>query len=219
LRQTLRSARPHVEADATQLLQCRRIGQHLERVARHALHDGVGRSCGRVHALEGFRHEAGKALLLHRRHIGQVEPALVRCDGERAQGAGLYVRMGRRQRGDADRRGLGEQRLDRRPRAVVGDVLDRDAGLELQQFRRQVRRRALAGIDDVELLFVGLRFVDQLLDRGEGRGGMDQDDVGRGAELGDRQEILERIVAGIAEQARIDHETGRRNQERVAVGR
>src|SRR4029453_8289444 len=97
--------------------------------------------------------------------------------------------------------------------AVVGDVLDRDAGLELQQFRRQVRRRALAGIDDVELLFVGLRFVDQLLDRGEGRGGMDQDDVGRGAELGDRQEILERIVAGIAEQARIYHENGRRHTE------
>ena len=89
------------------------------------------------------------------------------------------MRVGRRQGGDADRRGPGEQCLDGRRRAVVGDVLDGNAGLELQQLRREVRRRALPGIDDVELLLVRLGLVDELLDRGDGRGGVDQDDVGR----------------------------------------
>ena len=128
---------------------------------RHPLDDRRGRAGGDEHSLERFRHQTGIACFLRCRNVGKVEPALLAGDRQRAQGARLYVGMRRRQGGDADGRGIRQQRLDGEPGAVVGNILHGDAGLELQQLRRQMRRGALSGIYDVERLVVGLRARDE----------------------------------------------------------
>ena len=61
------------------------------------------------------------------------------------------MRVRRRQRHNAHRRGVGEQRLDRRSGPVVGNVLDLDAGAQLQELCRQMRRRAWPGLMTLSL--------------------------------------------------------------------
>ena len=60
---------------------------------------------------------------------------------------------------------------------------------------------------------------EQVGHRPDRRRGVHQEHVGRGAELGDRQEVLECVVARLAIEADVDHEAGRGDQQRVAVRR
>jgi hypothetical protein len=91
------------------------------------------------------------------------------------------------------------------------------AGPQLQHFAGEIGRGAGAGARPVELAGVRLRLGDQLghaLDfglRGKHEG------VGRRADHHHGDEILERIIARLRVQARIDHIGARADQQGVAV--
>ena len=59
--------------------------------------------------------------------------------------------------------------------------------------------------------------ISSFIDLGRHRG-MHGHDVGRHRDDGDRRKILHRIVGHLGEQARVDHEPGADDQQRVAVG-
>ncbi len=131
----------------------------------------------------------------------------------------LILAQRRRQGGKGDLGIPGDGRVDRLRGAGEGDVHDVEAEFLLEQFARQMRRRADAGSGETVFVRVGLDQFDQLFDALRRHRRIDRDDVGRIGDHGDRREILDRVVGDLGVQAHIDHEAGAHHGERVAVGR
>ena len=125
LGEALRAGGADVEADIAQLLgdPGSLSTASVSRATRWTIASGV--PAGAYMPWKVSETMSGKPDFLHGRHVGQIEPAPLAGDRQRAQRARLDVRMGRRQGGDADRRGLRQDRLDGRAGAVIGNVLDR----------------------------------------------------------------------------------------------
>ena len=101
--------------------------------------------------------------------------------------------------------------------ARIGDVHHVDAGMELEQLGRKMRQRAGAWGRVVEHARARFGIGDEFLQRAHAHVGPDGIDHREGRELGDRVEVLHRIVVHLVIKARIDHEAGRRHQERIAI--
>jgi hypothetical protein len=136
-----------------------------------------------------------------------------------AQGAGLDLLMRRGERGRADLRIAREQRLHAERRTAVRDLDQGKLAQDGEALARQVRRGTRSRIGEVHAAGRGAGARDQLVQAADGRGRAGEKDVGRGGELGDRREVADRVVAGIAEEAGIHHEAAGRHEQRVAVGR
>src|SRR6266446_4704361 len=74
------------------------------------------------------------------------------------------------------------------------------------------------GLMTLSLLFSALAFVDELRQPRDARRRVHEDDVGRCAELGDGDEVAERVIARVAIEAGVDEEAGRGDQQGIAIG-
>jgi hypothetical protein len=83
---------------------------------------------------------------------------------------------------------------------------------------RDVRTRRRAGARQVQLARFRARSIQQIGERAVGRLGTDHQQLRRARQIADRLEARQRVVAELA-QMRVDDELGRRDQQRVAVGR
>ena len=101
-----------------------------------------------------------------------------------------------------------------------GTCWNLDAGHRHEQFAAEMLRGADAGVAGDEVIRLGLGERDQLLD-GLGRNvGRHHHQVRHDEDLGDVGEVLERIVAELVHQVRVDDERGvAAHRQRVAVGR
>ena len=124
-----------------------------------------------------------------------------------------------RQRRAHQRHRAGQDALDGRPRSGIRHVRNIDAGRDLQQLAREMRRRSDAGTGVAQLVRIGLRARDQLRDRGDAGGRRRDEHIGRRVQLGDRREVLERVVGRLLVERGIDHEGARHHHQRIAVGR
>ena len=124
-----------------------------------------------------------------------------------------------RQHAGGELHGAAEQRLQRLAAAAVGDARHLgEAFAHLQHFGFEMRRGADRRGGDVEFFRVRLRQRDELLHRLHAEIGLNGENVGRGRELADRDETLERIVRQIFVQRRIDRVAAGGKKQRVAVG-
>ena len=95
-----------------------------------------------------------------------------------------------------------------------------DLGFDLEQFAREMCRRADAAGTEAELPRIGSCVGDELAEGFCRKRRMGVEDVRLGSDQGDRLEILLRVVAEILVQAHIDGEQAAGGQQqRVAVGR
>ncbi len=127
------------------------------------------------------------------------------------------MRLAGRQRGRAELRGAGEQRLHHLAAARIGNVHEVDPGAQLEQLHREVPLGADPGRRIVELAGRGLGLGDEVEHRLRDVV-LRQHQVGRGAEQRDRHEILVRVERHALVQQRIDHQRRGAEQQRVAVG-
>ena len=112
----------------------------------------------------------------------------------------------------------GEQRLQRRRAALVGDVHHVDMRLGLEQLAGEVAGAAVAA--GAERQFAGIRFGvgDQLGHGAEGCRGIDHEHVGRDRDQRDGREILDGIVGELAVQTDVDRVRGQcAFENRVAI--
>ena len=108
----------------------------------------------------------------------------------------------------------------RRAAALVGNVHDVDAGLQLEQLHAEMLRRpgARRGVGELARLLLGER--DQLGQRVRRQAGMRHDHQRHQEDVGDRQEVGERLVRQVGIEAGIDAERAAGDHhERVAIGR
>ena len=109
--------------------------------------------------------------------------------------------------------------VDRMRSARERHVHHVEAEFLLEQFARQMRRRADAGASETVFARIGLDQRDQFFDAFCRHRRIDHDHVGRIGHHGDRREILDRVIGHMGVQAHIDHEAGAHHGEGVAVGR
>ena len=140
-----------------------RIGQHRVDLAVEPLDDRLRHAGRAVDVVDRGAVEA-RQRVGDRRQVGQRRIALDRRDPERAQAAGLDVRQQHRDGVDRHLHVAGEQVLQRRAGAAIGDMHDVDPGHHLEQLARQMRARADAGAGEIELAGIGLGVGDQLGD-------------------------------------------------------
>ena len=181
--------------------------------------DRLRRAGGREQAVPLQRRIARHAGLGDGRHVRQRRHALRPRHRERAELAGFDQRLGGEQVGEQRRDPAGQHLGHRRAGALERNVLQIDAGHVLEQFHAHVRRRARAGGGVVERAGLGLRERDQLAQRLRRHVRMHHQHVGDAGDLGDRGEILRRVVARLLGDRRQHGDGARRHQQRVAVAR
>ena len=113
--------------------------------------------------------ESAQALLGQRGHIGQKDDALGGGDPERLQLAVADQLPGCGNIQHRQRDVAGKHVRRRRRGAAIGDQLNSDAGLLVEQGRGQVHRRAVAAMADRQALRLRLGLGDEVCDRGNGR--------------------------------------------------
>ena len=196
------------------------VGQRLEDRRVQLCHDR-GRRPGRRQQAEprcGF--VARHAGFGDCRHVGQCRRALRRGDGQGAQLAGFDVADRRRHIVEHDRDVVAQQVIDGRRTALVGHVLDVDAGHLLEQFAGQVDRRAAARRAERDLAGIGLGIRHQLLDGLERLRRIGHQQVRHQRHARERGEILDRIEPQFRVQALVDGVgADRAHEDRVAIGR
>ena len=107
----------------------------------------------------------------------------------------------------------------RRRRAAIGHVGHLELLPEHQQFHRDVRQRAVAGRGDVDLVGVLAGVVDEALEARDRQRRMRHQQHRHLAHVRHRPQILFGVVRHGRAERRVDRVVGRREQERVAVGR
>ena len=115
-----------------------------------------------------------------------------------------------------------EQRRHRRPAALVGDVEQLDVRRRGEDLHRHVQRAVDARRAVVDRAGLGLRRVDQVLQRLVGTVAAHHQHGGIGADQRDRRELVELVGRRPALQAvghRQHRDRRQRHQDRVAVGR
>ena len=150
---------------------------------------------------------------------GTAARALHRGDRETAQCAAEDLRRRRRQIGKTDQCLSGDHRLDHRRAAGIRHARLVKLESKLEQFRRELRRGAEAGIGDGIFAGIGLQERDQFLDGFRRQRRMIDQYIRRGAGQRYRRKILERVVRFVGVKARIDHIARARHQDRVAIRR
>ena len=184
---------------------------------RSTIADGVFFGASDAHPAFGRDRDAA---LLQGRKIWRVERARRRKDGQGLQLAALHQRHGHRHRLEGQLDLAGEEIRRGRGAALVGNVQEVGAGLAREEFANQVVRRAHAERGIGELPGVGACQRDQLLDRVRLHRGMRDQHEGDGADLGDRLELLQRVVGRLGPDGGEHDQLGARaEKERVAVGR
>src|SRR5436190_1443162 len=163
--------------------------------------------------------EARVAELCERRHLRQQSRTGAACDRERLQPAG----PDQRQRGDQSiehqRHLAADDILQRRRRALVGDMQQVDPGALVEHESGVVRHgaRAIRGI--AELAGICLCERDQLLQRVGLESGMrDEDETGT-RHLRNGLQVLERIEAHLEHERDLGQNVLRTDKERLPVGR
>jgi hypothetical protein len=96
---------------------------------------------------------------------------------------------------------------------------DVDPSHDLEQLRRQVHRRAVAGRTVGELPGIGLCSLHDVLDGLEGAVRLDDQHVGAGADQSYADEVLLGLVRKLLDQRIVDRQRRCREQQGIAVGR
>ena len=161
----------------------------------------------------------GHALLDERRNLRRSAHARRAADADRAQGAALQIRLHRRQRRGAEVDLPADEVGDHRAHALVRNVVGLAAGLVDEHLRGEVQDGAVARRGVVQLPRLGLQQRHQLLRVVRRHPRVDEDDDWRGADDGDRRDVVDRIERHRFVDARVDHVVVRHHAERVAVGR
>ncbi len=144
-------------------------------------------------------------------------------------------RIGDRQRLDlaaVDEAGAGGQVHHHRGHLTAGDIRQgwrgatvrhvghRQAGLDLQQFHRQVVRAAGAGRGVIQAFLAPLGFGQELLGRVDLHGRTDHQDHREPSHQRDRSQILRRVIRQLLVEGGVEHQRAVvGGQHRVAVGR
>ncbi len=126
--------------------------------------DFLRRSGRNQHRLDGVGFLTRNAGLRQRRHIGQVPAvrlALVTASARSLPS--LTIGTDGRQRGEGDRRMSADRRLHAGAGAVEWHVHDVELRRQLEQFARQLRRRAGAGRREAVLAGIGFDERDEFL--------------------------------------------------------
>ena len=157
--------------------------------------------------------------LRHGRNIRQDADPRQPRHRETSQLAGFDQRLGGEQAGDDERHLPGNDVLDCRPHALVGNMPNVDARHGPQQLHGQVRigadPRRCVGQRARMLLGVG----DQLGQRLGGHRGVQRQHARQRHHERDRREIAQRVVEDLLVGQMIDRERARGHQQRVAVRR
>ena len=136
--------------------------------------------------------EARQARFGHRRQVGRERRARGGRHRQRLQLAGLDLRRGVGEVVEHELDVAGEQRLRRRRAALVRNVDDVGAGVDLEQLAGEMPGAAVAARTERQLARIGLGVGDELLDRIHRQRRVDHQHVRRGGEQRDRHEILDR---------------------------
>ena len=140
-------------------------------------------------------------------------------DGERPHLALAHMRQARQHEVEEHRHAAGDHVHDRQRIAAIGNVQHVDAGLDLEQFHREVVGRAVAGRGVTDVAGLRLRERDQLFKRLRREFRIDHHHHRNGAEQRHRREVLDRIEGQLGVERRRDRDRAWRQQQRVAVGR
>src|SRR5258707_13622005 len=94
---------------------------------------------------------------------------------------------------------------------------DLDSADDLEKLAGKMRRRTDTGARIIELVRIGFGRRDEGGDRIDAEPGIDQNRIWRSSEVGNRREILVRIVGNFCVETGIDDVSARRDQQRVTV--
>ncbi len=194
--------------------------QHLQRRPRSSLATIAG----------GSSRAPARRTTSRRRNPGTPDSAIVGTSGAEMLRLALVTAIARRRPGfhvlprgrhrDEHELHLPADRVDdRRSAALVRHVHHVDAGLQLEELARDVRRRADADGRVVELARVRLGVRDQLLDAGDGNRRVDDEDLRNHRGEAHRHEIALDVERQLLVELRVDRVRRQREQDRVAVGR
>ena len=148
--------------------------------------------------------DPGHAKLGEGRHVRHRGLALGRRDRQRPHAAGGELLLGQRHDVEHDLDVAGDEILQRRRGAPIVHVLDVEIVELLELLARQMARAAEARRAIAELARIGLDVGDQFLRRIRRHRRMHDQDVRRGRDEDDRQEILGRVVGHLGVQMRQD---------------
>ena len=160
------------------------------------------------------------AVLGDGRHVRHGRHALLAGDRERAHLLGLDHAGDRRDRGDHELRLAAQHVGDRGAGAAIGHMHGVGLGDVIEQQRRQMARRAVAGRAVGELARMRLSVVHELLEGLEFRFLRHDDDQRRGGDQRDRCEGGQRVDLEALEHVRVHrHRSLIGHQDRIAVRR
>ena len=195
-------------------------GERQPNLRVEALHDVARRRLGCNEAEPAFVVGAADALLGKGRHIRQAGRPLGRGDGQRPQRTRFHLRCRHRDVGHHQRQLATQHVGDGRRLAAIRDVGQANAGGELEQFGRHVRRRAHAARPVVDRARLGFRHVDQLTQRLGLERWRDDQHHRRGTEHGDSGDVSQGVeVDRFVEDWRHGHGRLRGQHQGGAVGR
>ena len=181
--------------------------------------DALGRAGGRDHADIGQHDVIGHAALHHRRHVGEQRVAPFARDRERAQCAVAHQCKRAADVAEEHLHLPAQHAGDRIGGALVGDVLDIDAGPQLEQFGREVGGIAVPGRAVIELAGIRPGVGDKLRHRSRRECRMNDEHLIVLRDLGDRSEDFGWIVVAIVGHRRQHHQRADVSaQQAVAVG-
>ena len=163
--------RPHrqrLDVGRLEAAQRLRVGEGGDHGGVGALDDPVRQALVSVERQRRPDFAVAGALFGHGRHVRQLGQTLRGDDGERLEAAGLDVvhHQGRTHHGDVE--SVAQQILHAGRQSLVVDRRDIEPVLHLQQFGHEMRARAVARVEVVELARMGFRMGDELRD-GAGR--------------------------------------------------
>ena len=182
------------------------------------LHIG-GRALGGPQAVPGGHGVVGQAHFGGAGHIGEGGVALGARHHQRLDAPALDVRGGRAQAVKHHVHIAANQVLQCGARATVRDVGDEGARLLLEQLARQVVRRACAGRAVVELGRVLLHMVEELLEVGRGRLGVDHQHLGHLGQQGQGDEVFLDVVIELGVHGGGNGVVHAAHEQGVAIGR
>ena len=181
------------------------------------VNDGPRCFRGRHKAVDDISGQVLAGCLQHGRNIGQRRSALAAEHRQSPQTAIADIVHARRQRSYSHRRVSAACRCDPQAAALERNVDDVHPERKLEQFPGKMRRRAGTGRGIAVLPRIGLGQRNQFIDARGGNRGMDDKDMRRRIQQGNRGEVVDRIIGQFGVEAAADGNAAAHGKQGVAI--